>query len=219
MDEGWATTFELLIGTADLGKKRAEELYKQFRVRDWIQTSSAEQDIAIITPGDALTGGGLGNNEYGKASLGYLAVKDLLGDDLFKKCLHEYMSRWNGKHPIPWDFFNTFNDASGKNLNWFWDNWFFSSSYIDLSLKNVKASGNRYNLIIENIGGMAVPVNIVMNYKDGSSDTIHQTPVIWAKDQKRANLAVTAKKEIASISLDGGIFMDANTNDNTWRTK
>ena len=27
MDEGWATTFELLIGYDDLGKERAEELF------------------------------------------------------------------------------------------------------------------------------------------------------------------------------------------------
>ena len=105
MDEGWATTFELLIGREDLGVEKAEELFKQFRVEGWISDPSAEEDIPIITPGDVLTGSGLGNNEYGKAALGYLAIKDLLGDELFKKCLHEYMNRWHGKHPIPWDFF------------------------------------------------------------------------------------------------------------------
>jgi aminopeptidase N len=47
-------------------------------------------------------------------------MKDLLGDELFKKCLHEYMNRWHGKHPLPWDFFFTFNDVTKKNLNWFW---------------------------------------------------------------------------------------------------
>ena len=29
------------------------------------------------------------------------------------------MDRWNGKHPAPWDFFYTFNDVSGQDLNWF----------------------------------------------------------------------------------------------------
>ncbi|HEY1163926.1 MAG TPA: M1 family peptidase, partial [Chitinophaga sp.] len=36
MDEGWATTFELLIGREDLGIEKAEELFKQFRVDGWI---------------------------------------------------------------------------------------------------------------------------------------------------------------------------------------
>ena len=84
MDEGWATTFEILIGREDLGVEKAEEFYKQFRVNGWINDPSSDEQIPIITPGDALTGGGFGNNEYGKASLGYLAMKDILGDDFLK---------------------------------------------------------------------------------------------------------------------------------------
>ncbi|MEP6712449.1 MAG: M1 family metallopeptidase, partial [Ferruginibacter sp.] len=133
MDEGWATALELLIGRSDMGINKAENFFKQFRVNGWINDASSEEDLPIITPGNVLTGAGLGNNEYGKAALGYLAVKDLLGDDLFKKCLLAFMDRWHGKHPIPWDFFYSFNDVSGKNLNWFWDSWYFSHGYIDLA--------------------------------------------------------------------------------------
>jgi hypothetical protein len=142
MDEGWATTFEILIGTADLGKEKAEDFYKRFRVNGWINNPSSDQQMPIISPGDAMTGGGFGNNEYGKASLGYLAMKDILGDELFKKCLHEYMNRWNGKHPLPWDFFNTFSNVAGKNLNWFWNNWFFGTAYIDYALGDVKKTSD-----------------------------------------------------------------------------
>ena len=71
------------------------------------------EDLPIITPADALTGAAYGNNAYGKAALGYLALKDMLGDDLFRQALHGFMDRWHGKHPIPWDFFNTFNDVAG----------------------------------------------------------------------------------------------------------
>lgn len=217
MDEGWATTFELLIGRSDMGTEKAEDLFKQFRVEGWIKDQSSDQQIPIATPGDALTGGGFGNIEYGKAALGYLAMKDLLGDDLFKKCLQEYMKRWNGKHPTPWDFFYTFNDAAAKNLNWFWSNWFFSNSYIDLSLKKVVRSGSNYLLTIYNTGGMDAPVNIMITYKDGSTETFHQTPAIWEKNQHQAMVKITSKKEAANITLDGGIFMDGNTDDNTWK--
>jgi hypothetical protein len=219
MDEGWATTFEILIGREDLGVEKADDVYKQFRVSGWINNPSQDEDLPIITPGDNLTGGGLGNNEYGKASLGYLAMKDLLGDALFKKCLHEYMNRWNGKHPIPWDFFYTFNDASGKNLNWFWNNWFFSNNYIDLAVTAVARNGNSYAVTIQNIGGMAAPVNIEANYKDGTKAVFHQSPSIWEKDQKLAVVKISAAKEIRSITLDGGIFMDADPGNNSWKAK
>jgi len=219
MDEGWATTFELLIGRADLGNEKAEGLYKEFRVDGWINSKASDQEIPIITPGDALTGQGFGNNEYGKASLGYLAVKDLLGDDQFKKCLHGFMDRWHGKHPIPWDLFNTFNNIAGKDLNWFWNNWFFSTYYIDLSVKEVTKSKSSYNVVIDNIGGMAAPVNIVVTYADGSTENFHQTPAIWQANQRQAKVTLTTKKEIKSLKLDGNIWMDADESNNMWEKK
>src|SRR6478672_1011445 len=219
MDEGWATTFEILIGRDDLGVEKAEEVYKQFRVSGWINDPSPGQDVSIVGPGDNMIGEALGNNEYGKASLGYLAMKDLLGDELFKKCLHEYMNRWHGKHPLPWDFFFTFNDVTKRNMNWYWSSWFFSHNYIDLALKSATRSGNDYSVTIENIGGMAAPVNIIANYSDGTKESFHQTPVIWQRNQQEATVKISSKKKVESISLDGGIFMDADTTNNTWKEK
>ena len=219
MDEGWATTYELLIGREDMGKERADNFYKRFRVYGWINDPSAGEDMPIVAPGDDYTGDALGNNEYGKPSLGYLAMKDLLGDELFKKCLHAYMDRWHSKHPIPWDFFYTFNDVSGKDLDWFWNNWFFSHNYIDLAIKSVTNSGDRYSVTIENIGGMDAPVDVVVNYTDGSKESFHQTPAIWEKDPQQAVVKISVDKKVQSINLDGGIFMDANTSDNVWKGK
>jgi Peptidase family M1 domain len=216
MDEGWATTFELLIGRADLGTERADGFYKQFRVNRWINSLSPDQALPIVTPGEVFVGTGLGSNEYGKASLGYLAVKDLLGDELFARCLHGYMDRWHGKHPIPWDFFNAFNDVSGKDLNWFWNNWFFSPYYIDLAVKSLERTTTGYTLLINNIGGMASPVNLLINYADGSTAIIHETPLIWQTDRRLARIDIPSEKEIRSLALDGGIFMDADPSNNKW---
>src|ERR1700680_461302 len=94
------------------------------------------------------------------------------------------MHRCNGKHPIPWDFFNTFNNVSGKNLNWFWNNWFFTNYYIDLGIEKLEKSKTGYAMTIKNIGGFAAPVDIQIKYEDGSTETLHQTPAIWVSDQK-----------------------------------
>ena len=56
MDEGWATTFEILIGRDDLGVEKAEEIYKQFRVEGWINDPSPGEDVPIVAPGDNRTG-------------------------------------------------------------------------------------------------------------------------------------------------------------------
>ena len=216
MDEGWATAFENLIGRNDMGIEKADAAFKQFRVTRWIKTPSADGDLPIINPGDAAVGAGFFNNEYGKAALGYLALKDLLGDAEFKRSLHEFIDRWHGKHPLPWDMFNSFNSASGKNLNWFFNNWYFSNGYIDLAVQNVAQTDAGAVVTIKNIGGFDAPVDVIVKYDDGKSETFHQTPSIWAADQKQATVNIAAKKKIKSLVLDGGIFMDANEIDNRW---
>lgn len=219
MDEGWTTAFEYLISVNDLGKAKAGENFKKFRVQDWITSTKPDADLPIITPGDALVGDGFGNNEYGKAALGYLALKDLLGDAEFKRVLGEFINRWNGKHTLPWDMFFSFSDISGKDLNWFFDNWFFSNGYIDLAVKQVTLNGGNAEVMIQNVGGFAAPVDIIVTYADGTSETLHQTPAIWRTNPKETKVVVSARKPIKTLALDGGIFMDAKPGDNQWEEK
>jgi hypothetical protein len=219
MDEGWATTFEYLVGTADLSQAKADAFYEDFRVKSWIHDPSPLEDLPIITPEDVLTGVAYGHNAYGKASLGYLAVKDMLGDALFKKSLLAYLDRWHGKHPTPWDFFNTMNDVSEKNLNWFWNAWYFSNHYIDLAVKSATKSGAGYSVVLENIGGMPAPVDLVAGYSDGSTERIHESPAIWQANPARATVRVNTRKSLASLRLDHRIWMDADTTNDDWRAK
>jgi hypothetical protein len=126
------------------------------------------------------------------------------------------MRRWNGRHPLPWDFFNTFNDASGKNLNWFWNNWFFSNNYIDLALKNVTASTTGLSMTVQNVGGMAAPFDVVITFTDGTTQRVHQSPNLWMSNQQQAIVRIPVKKQVKSVQLDGGIYVDATQENNVW---
>ncbi|HXI99210.1 MAG TPA: M1 family metallopeptidase [Gemmatimonadaceae bacterium] len=216
MDEGWATTFENLIGIADLGKQAASGFFEQFRVNNWAQNPSPLEDLPIVTPADGLTGGPYGDNAYGKPALGYLALKDMLGDATFGKALHGFMDRWHGKHPIPWDFFNSVNDITGQNLNWYWNSWYFSNNYIDLGIGGVEKAGNGYTVVLNNIGGMPVPVDLEAHYGDGSNEVVHETAAIWAADQRRATVTIPTGKSLQSLNLNGGIWVDADSTNNRW---
>jgi hypothetical protein len=219
MDEGWTTAFEYMIGTADMGKEKADGFFKMFRVASWIGGPAADADLPIINPGDAAVGQGFGNAEYGRAALGYLAIKDMMGDAEFQRMMRQFISEWNGKHTLPWDMFNSFNRISGKNMNWFFKNWFFENGYIDLAVAGVAKAEGGYNVTIKNIGGNAAPTNLVITYTDGSSETLHQTAAIWRADQSQATVKVQTSKTIKSIDLDGGIWMDADPDNDKWTSK
>jgi Peptidase family M1 domain len=216
MDEGWATTFEYLIGSADIGKQQATGFFQQFRVNGWAGNPSPLEDLPIITPADGLSANAYGDNAYGKAALGYLALKDMLGDAAFGNALHSFMDRWHGKHPIPWDFFNTVNDVTARNLNWFWNGWYFSNSYIDFAVRGVEKTGNGYTVAIDNIGGMPAPVDLETHYADGSSEVIHETAAIWEANPRRATVAISTNKSLQTLVLNGGIWVDADSTNNRW---
>jgi len=219
MDEGWATTFEYLIGIEDFGYEKATENFKQFRVERWVNNPSLELDVPVITPSNIMSGLAAGINGYGKSALAYLALRDYLGEKVFLKALHGYMDRWNGKHPIPWDFFYSFNDITGENLNWFWNNWFFSNNYMDLAIQNVELDGSSAKIQVNNIGGMAVPFDIIVEFKNGETKTFHQTPGVWKNDCTMTTITLKDVKDIVQIKLDGGIWMDADLENNVWEKK
>ncbi|KXK07405.1 MAG: peptidase M1 [Acidobacteria bacterium OLB17] len=216
MEEGWTTAFEYLFNSATFDKGLADRLFKGFRVRGWITNLSSDADIPIMTPEDVLSGRGYGNNKYGRSALGYLAMKDLLGDAEFKRALHGFMDRWHGKHPTPWDMFFSFNNISGKDLNWFWKAWFFDYSYIDYAVADVSSGTDGSTVRIKNLGGAPAPVDVVVTFADGTSERLHQTPAIWQQNMKEASVKVASAKPIKSVELDGGIFMDYNEADNKW---
>jgi hypothetical protein len=208
MDEGMTTATEYLLNVANLGKAKADSFFKAFRVAGWVQDPSAASDEPIITPMAT------GNNGYGKPALGYLALKELLGDARYRKALHQYMDEWHGKHPLPWDYFNTLNRASGENLDWFWRRWFFEPNYIDIGIADVATAGNGARVTLANVGGMPAPVDLVVRYTDGTSETLHQTPAIWRADPARATVSLAKKPQ--SIMLEHGIWMDTDPQNDSW---
>jgi aminopeptidase N len=58
-------------------------------------------------------------NTYLKHTIAYFYLQDYLGKELFAKALHYYISQWEGKHPVPFDFVNCMNRGAGKNLDWY----------------------------------------------------------------------------------------------------
>ena len=84
-------------------------------------------------------------------------------------------------------------------------------------MEEPKAKGNGYLIPLKNIGGYPAPVDLMISYTDGTSDTLHQTPAIWESNIHETTIKVATKKKISSISIDGGIFVDADRKNNIWK--
>jgi len=202
MDEGMASFSEYFISNEEDGNGR-----------EFDQPGLGSLNISpIMVPSYLIANSG--TNSYTIGSASYISLYNLLGKNLFTKCLGVYMNDWKHKHPTPYDFMNTFNRASGQDLNWFWKQWYFDWGYMDIGIKDF--SNN--TLIVENAGGRPLPFKIIVTYKDGSTEKLPVNPSVW-KDSSEYTKKFDGKKEISGIKLkiEGGI--DALATNNTWPAK
>ncbi|HEX8020946.1 M1 family metallopeptidase [Mucilaginibacter sp.] len=211
MDEGWATIGEWLVSP-----EIAPSIVDPYGVSAVEQTAGHEVDVPVMTLTPMLTGAASFTDSYPKPGLGYLYVKDMLGDELFTKALHYYIAQWHGKHPMPHDFFNCMNTGSGMNLNWFWKAWFFDNGVTDLAIGKVTNTGLKYSATITKVGSKPIPVNLTVYYTDGTTELVHKSIVVWATGNKTTKIDFTAKKAVKKLVLGTTYDPDSNKKDNVW---
>ena len=185
MDEGWATYFPTdFVPHYDSTYSHYRPNFKRAK-----KLFASEVNVPLMVTTKYLRGAALYFNAYRHAFAAYSSLSDLLGKKLFKKVMQAYIHRWNGKHPIPYDFFFTINDVAGKDYTWFLNKWFFDFAYCDLSLEK-----SDDNLIIKNLGGLPVKVDLQIDYSDGTSEIIHKSPAVWENGNKTISIKMNDKK-------------------------
>ena len=127
-----------------------------------------ELEMPLMIPSILLRSPSYRVASYSKPGVAYHYLQDFLGRDTFRKALQEYIYRWNGKHPIPYDFFNSFDDYLGKDLSWYWKPWFFEFGVPDLAIKSYDKKNNLLEMEIEKVGNIPIPIKISL-MKDGVS--------------------------------------------------
>jgi aminopeptidase N len=212
MDEGWATLGEWII-TSLIDSSIVDE----YGVRPYELNAGTEIDLPVMTPSTQLNGTSYFLNSYPKPAFGYLYIKDLLGEQLFNKALHNYIRQWQGKHPMPFDFFNCMNTGSGKNLNWFWKRWYFDDGYPDLAIASVTKKSGGYNILIKSKGSKPVPVDLTIIYQDGTTKNIHRTVAVWEKENTSVLIPVPGIKRIVEVRLGSTYVPDTDKSDNLYK--
>lgn len=210
MDEGWASFFDFLLADSLTNSKSG--------VRMYTFAAGTDSDVPPMVRSSFLNGGAYGTASYSRPQNAYLTLLDVLGYDTFHRCMVEYMDRWKGKHPIPYDFFNTWNDVSGQDLSWFWKPWFFEWGYPDLGVQSVarENSSNSDVIIIEKKGNLPVAVHLEITYTDGSTQTIHQSAEVWRSGNSIARFAGKPGLSIKKVILGDRMIPDTDRQNNNW---
>ncbi len=103
---------------------------------DVINYMKSDVQVPVMTQSDSVLK--LGPNAYTKPAVALNILREtILGRELFDFAFKEYSERWMNKRPTPADFFRTMEEASGVDLDWFWQGWFYTTDHVDISVDKV----------------------------------------------------------------------------------
>ncbi|CAG0949886.1 MAG: M1 family metallopeptidase [Bacteroidetes bacterium] len=100
---------------------------------------------------------------YSKTAAAFWQLKTYLGDAVFDQCMQTYFERWKFKHPYPKDLQNVFEEISGKNLSWFFNDLLTTTYKIDYKIGRIKKHDEDSSLFlvkIKNRGKISTPFSI-----------------------------------------------------------
>ena len=156
---------------------------------------------------------------YRKTGYGlYLLREYILGNERFDDAFHGYMQGWYFKHPQPSDFFRAMEDGAGADLNWFWRGWFLEPYALDQAIAGVNNTSDGAVVVIDNLGDMVMPVRMLVEYRDGSSEVMDLPVEIWHQTSRWRAGIKTQGRRIRSVTLDpDGVLPDMDRANNRWR--
>lgn len=156
---------------------------------------------------------------YQKPALMLTVLRDqVLGRETFERAMREYVRRWRFKHPQPADFFRTIANVSGRDLDWFWREWVYTTARLDQAIDSVRAVGSDSTYIyLANRGQMVLPVTLELRYGDGTSETRTLPIEMWNLGDRFTARFATAKP-VAGVTLDPkAVLPDVNRANNSWK--
>lgn len=215
MDEGWAQTLPnwMEFDTPGAAKKFMPQ---QGNAQYFDMFAGKEQEQPMMVPTNLLTGNAYTIATYMRPSQAYTFLRDMLGQEKFKATLQEYMARWNGKHPMPYDFFFSFNDYLKEDLSWYWKPWFFERGYPDLAIGEVTSKKGKTKIRVDRKGSLPVPLRLIVLFNDDTSEEINETARIWKTGATSFDVEKKFDKPVKKITLSGIMIPDVNRKDNTW---
>ena len=154
---------------------------------------------------------------YQKPALMLTVLRDaVLGKDTFERALREYVARWKFKHPQPVDFFRTFENVAGRDLDWFWREWVYTTARLDQAVDSVRIAGDTTLISLSNRGQMVLPVTLELRFADGTSETRTYPIELWNLGNK-ATARVGTAKPVVSVEVDPKqIYPDVDRANNRW---
>jgi hypothetical protein len=222
MDEGFtqfdaAQGMRALYGEPRSGGRIADQEPGQRAL--YLKRAVAGEDQILMTPGDLFPSDLYNVMYYDKTAQVLAALRGMLGEPTFHRAFREYGRRWTGRHPYPYDFFNTIEDVSKQDLSWFWNSWFFEAWPLDQAIASVTKDGASVAITVEDRGLAPMPIELAITRADGRTERLRIPASVWLHGARTYVARVARTPEVMRVEIDpDGLFPDTNRINQRWGT-
>jgi hypothetical protein len=185
----------------------------------YVDAARSGHDMTLMWPGDLYPEDWYFIMYYDKTAAVLAALRGVLGEETFHRAYREYGRRWNGKHPYPYDFFNTISDVAGRDLHWFWTTWFYEPWPLDQAIASVEQRGDSTAITIEDRGLAPMPVELAITRAGGVVQRLTVPVDVWLTGARRYVVRVAASPSIEKVVVDpDGLFPDIDRGNQLWQS-
>lgn len=222
-DEGLTSFFTNLTTSHFRTRNRSKDLQSKLRNRRRRRGHgrffSMEEFAPIMRHGDRFPGRGTYSiMSYMKTSAVLGQLRSMIGDEAFFRAFREYVAAWAFKHPLPMDFFATFNRVTGKNLDWYFREWFFENWKLDQAILSVKPGNQETVVQVGDLQYASMPMEVQVQYKDGKKETKTIDIEYWLSGRKEKTLHFGT--DVVQVLIDPqNLTLDINRKNNLWKAQ
>lgn len=112
-------------------------------------------------------------NAYPAGTVFLNQLEYIVGKNSFDKGLLAYFEKWKFKHPTPNDFMRIMEKNSDMELHWYKDYFIDGSYFIDYKIDTIIDKSTNYEITLERIGEIPMPLDITLIYDDNSKKYIN----------------------------------------------
>jgi hypothetical protein len=220
MDEGF-TQFDVaqgmraLYGENRTGGRRNDSEHGQRAL--YLAAASAGHDAPLMLHGDEFPEDLYLVIYYDKTAQVLAALSAMLGPDTLHQALVTYGKRWIDRHPMPYDFFNTVAQVSGRDLSWFWSSWFYQAWPLDQAIGSVAVTGDSVAITIVDRGLAPMPVILAVTRTGGKVERMTLPVDGWLTGRRQLTAVVARGAGVSRVEIDPDqLYPDVDRANNVW---
>jgi hypothetical protein len=185
--------------------------YNSYHYLSYLTLARENKDQPMSLTSNKFTGMNYGAVVYGKTAAEFQYLHGYFGEEKFNTIMQDYFNTWKFRHPYPDDLQKIFEEHSGKNMSWFFDDIVKTTKKIDYKISRFKNG----KVLIKTKQQIQGPVSICGLYGDS---VVFEKWVDGFEGRKWVD--VPANDEINKLKIDcKGDIPELHRSNNTLRTK